>query len=343
MSKLKITLIILSLITIMILIIGKIFYGKIYDSNVVADSELYIPSNATFKDVYDKVSPLLKNPKSFIWASEKKKYTKIKGGRYLIKEGMTNNDIINILRSGNQTPLNISFNNQDSLEKLAGRIAFQIEPDSLTILKALTDSTFFKKNGFNNKTALAMYIPNSYELYWNTSAEQFRGRMLKEYNRFWTSKRIDLAKKQGLTPMEATTIASIVQKETSEISERKTVAGLYLNRYKSKWPLESDPTVIYSLKLKYGFDTVIKRVLFKDLQIDSPYNTYKYLGIPPGPIAMPDISSIEAVLNPKKHNYYFMCASVDKIGTHEFAKTLAQHNRNARKYQKWISKLGIYR
>jgi UPF0755 protein len=164
--------------------------------------------------------------------------------------------------------------------------------------------------------------------------------MLKEYQKFWTNSRKEKAKKIGLTPIQVSILASIVQKESSYVPERKTIAGLYLNRLKNKWPLQADPTIIFALKRKSGNDKTIKRVLLKDLEIDSPYNTYKNIGLPPGPISMPDISSIDAVLNASKHEYYYMCASVTDLGKHVFAKTLAQHNINARKYQNWVAKQG---
>ena len=188
-----------------------------------------------------------------------------------------------------------------------------------------------------------MYIPNQYEVYWNTSPDKFKAKMLNEYKKFWNESRVAKAKKLGLTKNQVITLASIVQKETAQKSERPIVAGLYLNRYRDNWPLQADPTVIYAIKEQKGHDVVIKRVLNKDLTIDSPYNTYKNIGLPPTLIAMPDISAIDAVLNAEKHNYYYMCASVEKIGYHEFAKTLAQHNRNAKKYQNWINKRGIVR
>ena len=188
-----------------------------------------------------------------------------------------------------------------------------------------------------------MYIPNSYEFYWNTNAIDFRTKMLKEYNRFWNEDRLEKAEKLKLSKEGVITLASIVQKETSNVSERTMVAGLYLNRLQNNWPLQADPTIIFALKKKYGQDKIIKRVLLNDLRIESEYNTYKNIGLPPGPIAMPDISSIDAVLNPKTHNYFYMCASVTNLGSHEFARTLTQHNRNAAKYQKWINQQGINR
>lgn len=322
-------------------ILGNLYYAKIYKTNVVTSGAVLIPTNATYDDVENLVRPFLKRVAGFRWVAKKKNYVnKIKSGRYLLTKGMNNNDLVNLLRSGKQTTIKLRFNNQDSLEKLAGRIAQQIEPDSLTLLKVMKDEAFWSENGFTKENALSMYIPNSYEFYWNTSAASFQKRMLKEYKKFWNASRKKKAKELGLTPTEVIILASIVQKETAAIPERKIVAGLYLNRYKNKWPLQADPTVIYALKLKNGMHKKYKQVLLKHLEIESPYNTYKQIGLPPGPIGMPDISAIDAVLNPAKHDYYYMCASVTDFGKHVFAKTLAQHNVNARKYQKWVAKQG---
>lgn len=339
--------IILAIIALLFIIGGSIlynFYSKIYTSNIKKDATLYISSNSDFNTVVEKITPFINNSNSFKWVAAKKNYPNvIKSGKYDLKKGMNNNELINLLRSGNQSAIKLSFNNQDTLEKLAGRIAQQIEPDSITILNTLKDKIFLKNNNFNSETAIGMYIPNSYQIYWNTSAKKFRSKMLNEYNRFWTSARKEKVRKQNLTINEVITLASIVQKETATISERPTVAGLYLNRHNNKWPLQADPTIIFILKQKLGQDAIIKRVLLKDLEINSKYNTYKNIGIPPGPISMPDISSINAVLNPKKHDYYYMCADIDNYGKHAFAKTLAQHNRNAAKYQRWISQQGVNR
>ncbi|WP_233882063.1 endolytic transglycosylase MltG, partial [Tenacibaculum piscium] len=223
------------------------------------------------------------------------------------------------------------------------RISEQIEADSSDLLQQMMNEKFLSENNFNEKSALGMYIPNSYEFYWNTSAEKFRDKMLTEYKRFWNSERLEKARKLNLSKKEVSTLASIVQKETAQKSERPIVAGLYLNRLQNNWPLQADPTVIYCVKQLKGDDFDIKRVLTKDLEIESPYNTYKNIGLPPALIAMPDVSAIDAVLNHQKHNYYYMCASVEKIGFHEFANSLAQHNRNAVKYQNWIHKKGIIR
>jgi UPF0755 protein len=338
---------ILLIISILLIIGGVLifnYYNKIYKPNTVQEGYLYIPTNSNFNEVENLVRPFLKRVKPFVWVATKKNYPNtIKPGKYHIKEGMSNNDLVNLLRSGKQTTIKVLFNNQDSFEKLAGRISEQIEADSISLLTSFKDESFMNENGFNNNTAIGMYIPNTYEFYWNTSADSFRKKMLNEYEKFWNNSRLKKAKKLNLTKNEVITLASIVQKETASISERPIVAGLYLNRLRDKWPLQADPTIIFALKRKLGKETIIKRVLTKDLEIFSPYNTYKNAGLPPGPIAMPDISSLEAVLNPAKHNYYYMCASIATIGKHEFAKTLSQHNKNAAKYQIWLNKQGVNR
>ena len=323
---------------------GTNIFSKIYVANVIENTAVYIPTNATFDEVSNIIDPFLNNSNSFNWVAKQKNYPNvIKAGKYFIKKGMNNNDLVNLLRSGKQSPITLTFNNQDTLEKLAGRIAEQIEADSSAILMTILDTDFLEKNNFNKHDILGLFIPNSYEVYWNTSALQFRDRMLKEYANFWNSSRQEKAKALNLGKKEVITLASIVQKETAKVSERSTVAGLYLNRLSDRWALQADPTIIFALKQKYGQDYEVKRVLNKDLDIDSPYNTYKNTGLPPSLIAMPDISSIDAVLSPKNHEYYYMCASVTDIGSHEFAKTLAQHNVNATKYQQWVSKQGINR
>ncbi|NVK53736.1 MAG: endolytic transglycosylase MltG [Flavobacteriaceae bacterium] len=344
MDKKKLIILITSLLVLIFGVFAFNTYTKIYKPNTIKNGFIYIKTNSTLKDVENEIRPFLKRVKPFIWVAEKKKYNKaIKPGKYKITKGLSNNEVINYLRSGQQTPTIVTFNNQHRLEDLAGRIALQIEADSLSILTAMKDPSFLKQQEFTQKSALGMYIPNSYEFYWNTNATQFRARMLKEYHKFWNGKRDSLVKKLNLSRTAIMALASIVQKETAKISERPVVAGLYLNRIKRGIPLQADPTIIYALKEKHGQDFEVKRVLNKDLTIDSPYNTYKYRGIPPSLIAMPDISSIDAVLQAKKHNYIYMCADVDKPGYHAFATSLRQHNKNARKYQRWISNQGIHR
>ena len=322
-------------------------YNAMLKPNTAFNNEtayIYVPTNATYAEVREQLEPLLKDIDSFDALAVQKKYTtNIKAGRFPVKKGMSNNDIINSIRSNN-LPIKLSFNNQERIEDLAGRIAQQIEPDSLSLLKAMTDSTFLKEKNFTKQTVMNMYVPNTYEFFWNTSPELFRDKMLGEYYRFWNDSRQAKRKALKLSVNEVMTIASIVQKETAKVDERPRVAGVYLNRIRKGWPLEADPTVIYAKKLKENnFDQVIKRVLYKDLEIDSKYNTYKYPGIPPGPITMPDVSAIDAVLNAEQHDYMFFVADVKNFGYHKFAKTLAQHNANKRLYTQWISSQGINR
>ena len=328
-------------------IFAYMVYGKFFSPNTTFNNDeahLYIPSDATYADVRKDLEPLLQDPVSFDEVAERKGYVNaVKPGHFIIKKGSNNNEIVNAIRSGN-IPVKISFNNQERLQNLAGRVGIQIEADSLELLKAFTDEAFLKEHGFEQETALTMYLPNTYEFYWNTSAEEFRARMLQEYKRFWTPERVAKAEAQGLNPQQVYTLAAIVQKETARADERPRVAGVYLNRLQNGWKLDADPTVIYAVKKSQDdFDQVIKRVLYRDLETDSPYNTYKYGGLPPGPIFMPDLSAINAVLNPEKHEYYFFVADVSKPGYHLFAKTVAQHNANRKQYIDWINAQGINR
>ncbi|MGB3608386.1 MAG: endolytic transglycosylase MltG [Psychroserpens sp.] len=320
-------------------------YGIMLKPNTTFDNEeayIYVATNASYNDVRSQLEPLLKDIDNFDALAVKKKYTSnLKAGRFVIKKGMSNNDIINSIRSKN-VPIKLSFNNQETLKKLAGRISMQIEADSLTLLKVMTNDAFLKESGFTKATALGMYIPNSYEFFWNTSAESFRDRMLKEYNRFWTNSRNQKAKAIGLTRDEVLALASIVHEESKQASEQPRIAGVYLNRIRIGMPLQADPTLKFAAyQLPEYENTVIKRVLNKHKDIVSPYNTYLNRGLPPGLIAMPDISAIDAVLNPEKHNYLYFAANAQKLGFHKFAKTLSQHNVNAREYQRYLSTQGI--
>lgn len=333
------------------LVVGGIFAYMVYSTFFTPNTNfnnneafVYIPSNTSFTEVKNQLEPLLLDLDKFVSAAERKGYSQnTRGGKYRIVKGMNNNEIINSLRSGN-IPVKVSFNNQERVADLAGRISEQIEADSLSLLDAFNNTDFLKANQFNNDNKLSLYIPNSYEFFWNTSAEDFRDRMLKEYQRFWNEDRITKAKALGMTPNEVVALASIVHKETAKVEERPKVAGLYLNRLKNGMLLQADPTVIYAIKKETGnFDTIIKRVLYKDLEMNSPYNTYKNAGVPPGPITMPDISAINAVLNPEKHNYYYMVANVENFGYHMFAENMAQHNRNKVQYIRWINAQKINR
>lgn len=321
------------------------FYSAMFSSNTKFENEIayiYVPTNSTYAEVRSQLEPLLDNINTFDALAKQKKYTtNIKAGRFAISKGMNNNDIINSIRSKN-LPIKIAFNNQHSLADLASRVSKQIEADSLSLLKAMSDDTFLAENGFNKATALGMYLPNSYEFFWNTSAETFRDRMLTEYNRFWTDTRKAQAKKLNLTPNEVITLASIVHEESKQADEQPRVAGVYLNRLRIGMPLQADPTLKFAAyQLPQYKNTIIRRVLNVHKDIVSPYNTYKNTGLPPGLIAMPDLSAIKAVLNPEKHNYLYFAADAKRLGYHKFAKTLGQHNNNARAYHQYLSSQGI--
>lgn len=322
-------------------------YNAIFSPNTQFNNNeafVYIASDDTFTDVKTSLEPLLKDLSTFEAVAKRKGYiTNIKAGKYALKKGMNNNEIINTLRSAN-IPVRVSFNNQESLESLAGRISEQLEADSISLLHAFNDADFLRKTNFDEDSKLGMYLPNTYEFFWNTKAEGFRDRMLKEYRAFWNEERLQKAKAQSLTPEQVIALAAVVQKETAKVDERRRVAGVYLNRIRKGILLQADPTVIFAIKKETGnYDTIIKRVLYRDLEMDSPYNTYKYAGVPPGPITMPDISSIEAVLNPEKHEYLYFVADVSNFGYHMFAKTLAQHNRNKVQYTQWLNEQKVLR
>ncbi|MHC0448048.1 endolytic transglycosylase MltG [Flavobacterium sp. 3-218] len=329
-----------------LLIYGFILISKIFSSNTKFEEKevyVYVPTDANYADVKKILVPYVKNFDNFEMVAEKRDYPEnVKSGRFLLKKDMNNIDLVRAMRSN--IPVKLVFNNQERLENFAGRIGAEIEADSTSLVKAFRDSTFLAANGFNEENVFAMFIPNTYEVYWNTSAEKFRDKMIKEYHNFWTAERIEKAKAQGLTPVQATILASIVHKESVKKDERPRIAGVYLNRLRLEMPLQADPTVIYALKLRdNNFDQVIKRVFYNDLVMRSPYNTYVNKGLPPGPIAMPDITALEAVLNPEKNDYIYFCASVERFGYHEFAATLAEHNVNAKKYSDWIASQGVTR
>lgn len=329
-----------------LLIYGFILARQIFSANTkFTENEVYVyvPTGANYETVKELITPYVKNMDRFEMVANKRSYPEnLKPGRFLFKNGMNSYDLVKALRQN--LPVNLAFNNQERLENFAGRVGSQIEADSLSLLISFKDSIFLKENGFTNENVLTMFIPNTYQLYWNTSADKFRDKMIKEYRNFWNKERIEKAAKQGLTPIEATILASIVHKESVKKDERPRIAGAYLNRLRAQMPLQADPTVIFAIKNKSNdFNQVIKRVFFNDLKIASSYNTYVNLGLPPGPIAMPDITALDAVLNPEKNNYIYFCASVERFGYHEFAATYEEHTKNAKKYSDWINSQGVTR
>lgn len=323
---------------------GVYFYKKIFAPNTKFTQNevaIYIPTGAGFDQVSKLVAPYVENVDTFEWVADKKKYPEnIKAGKIVFKKGMSSSDLITALR--NPVPVKLSFNNQETLQDAMERIGDQLEVTPEELTQAFTDKKFLEDNGLTEDNVLSIIIPNTYEFYWNTTATKVRERMVDEYRKFWTPERKAKAEKLGLTPLQVSALASIVHKETVKSDERPRVAGVYLNRLAIGMKLQADPTAIYAKKkTDNDFGQVIKRVLTAYTQIDSPYNTYYYKGVPPGPIAMPDITAIDAVLNPEKHNYLYFCASVTNFGYHEFAVTEAQHKVNAAKYHAWLDKMDI--
>ncbi len=340
--------IVITIITIVLLWAGNIgynYYNYIFEPNVTTPNStsilIFIPSDASFSELIDilEEKDYIKDIDGFEWVAQKKNYTSsVIGGCYTLKHNMNNNDLVNLLRSGRQTPVKVTFNNIRTLEQLAGRIADCIEPDSLEITELLNNDSIIAGYGFSKETFVAMFIPNTYEFYWTTSAKKIIDRMNREYKLFWNDKRVKKAKDAGMTPIEVSNLASIVDEETIKADEKPVVAGLYINRLNKGMRLQADPTIKFVID-----DFTVKRILNKDLKIDSPYNTYLYAGLPPGPIRMPSIQGIDAVLNYKNHKYIYMCAKEDFSGYHSFAKTLKQHNQNASRYRKALRENRIWR
>lgn len=312
------------------------YYQKYFAPNATGKEEyLYIRTGSQFDDVVKSIKDqqLLKDPETFVWAAERMDYTqKVRPGKYRVKDNMNNRSLINMLKAGNQEPVKMRFQNIRVKEDFAKFVSTQIEADSLSIITLLNSSDFVEKYGFNTNNVYAMFIPNSYELYWNTSAEAFLKRMYEEHQKFWTSSRKSKAQAIGFTPAQVSTLAAIVDWEALHNDEMPTIAGLYLNRYKRGIKLEADPTVIFA-----NNDFTIHRVLNRHLRKESAYNTYLHSGLPPGPIMMPSISAIDAVLNYKKHDYIYMCAKEDFSGYHNFATNLSDHLANARRFQKALN------
>jgi UPF0755 protein len=319
-------------------------YNRILRSNVDLAGEkeidFYIPTGSSFEDVLQSLAEqnILRDTSSFRWLAVQKNYPNhVHPGRYRIRDGLNNNDLVGKLRSGRQEPVQLIFNPVRTPGKLAGTVAGQIEADSAGIRAILRDSTFLAEHQLTPETVYGVFIPNTYEIYWNTSPLKFMERMIREYRIFWNEKRLARARNIGLSPMEVMTLASIVDEETLKKDEEARIAGLYMNRLKQGMRLQADPTVKFA-----AGDMTITRVLKKHVGIESPYNTYRRVGLPPGPIVIPSVSAIDAVLNFERHKYLYMCAREDFSGYHNFARTLAQHNKNARSYQQALNRRKIF-
>jgi UPF0755 protein len=336
---------------VIILIVGGVggyhVYKLFYRSNVSLDgkkSELfYIHTGDTFEDVLHSLyeQGLVKDHESFEFLARKKNLqNNIHPGRYRLLARMSNNELINLLRSGLQEPVTVPFHSLRTKEQLVTRVCRRLEADSTELGSLLNDNDFLDKNyGLNKETAMTLFIPKNYEFWWNTSAKEFLDKMAEEYKAFWTEERKAKAKSMGLSQSEVSVLASIVQSEQWKYNDEKAVvAGLYMNRLKENMPLQSDPTLIFAIG-----DFTIARVYNEDKKVNSPYNTYTHTGLPPGPICIPETSSLDAVLNYQKHDYLYMCAKEDFSGRHYFAKTYEQHKVYAKMYHDALTARGINR
>ncbi|MDG1278431.1 MAG: endolytic transglycosylase MltG [Algoriphagus sp.] len=343
-KKKNIYLVLIISVSVIAISMSFYFYQVFFSPNVLIDSDqsytLKIPSNSTFKTVSDKLyeDRVINDVLSFSFVAKVLDYQEaVKPGLYVIKPKMTNLQLVRQLRSGNQSPIRITFNNVRTKEDLAEKITTNLEIDQSQFLALLQDSVFIRKYDFNEETVMSMFIPNTYEVWWNTGAEALFDRMYKEYQSFWTENRKQKAAELGLSQKEVSTLASIVQAESQKSDERPKIAGVYLNRLKLGMPLQADPTLVFALG-----DFSLKRILNIHKETESPYNTYKYAGLPPGPINLPDINSLDAVLNSENHKFLYFCAKEDFSGYHSFATNLAQHNANARRYQAALNAAKIY-
>lgn len=295
-------------------------------------ADLYVPTGASYRMLLDSLEGKVAD------TGHMPRVQPLRPGRYVLEPGMSYRAIGKMIERGLQRPVRLTFNNIRTLDRLAGTLARQTEPDSLAWLATLTDAELIDSLGFTPQTLLAMFIPDSYEVYWNSSPERLAGRMKREYDRFWNGERLARLEATGLSQIEVSVLASIVYEETKMSDEMPRVAGVYINRLRTGMPLQADPTVKFAVG-----DPTIRRVLNRHLEVDSPYNTYRYRGLPPGPICMPSIRAIDAVLGFEKHDYLYFCAAPDFSGYHRFARNLAAHNRNAQAYAAALDRAGIRR
>lgn len=319
-------------------------YQILFTPNILVDKEdqlFAIPKGTTFKKLQSRLveEGVVNDLVSFSFLARLKDFDKqIKPGIYLLKENMSNTEAINLLRAGIQTPVKLTFNTARKVGDLTTKLTEALAIDSADLAPLLHSDSVARSYGFDSLTFISMFLPNTYEVYWTSSPKELLDRMYKEYNNYWDEGRRAKAEALNLTPVEVATLASIVGSETNKMDEAPTIAGVYLNRLERGIPLQADPTLVFALG-----DFSIRRILNKDKDFPSPYNTYLNRGLPPGPIKLPSIAAIEAVLNYEDHRYLYFCAKDDFSGYHVFAKTLSEHNVNARKFQQALNKERIYR
>jgi UPF0755 protein len=322
-----------------------LYYQKIYAPNVLLDSEknhvmVKIPTGADFEWVTNNLieNNVIVDSAAFVWTAAMMEYNiHVLPGRYRIENGMSSRELVQLLRSGMQEPVMVRLPEVTYKEEIAGIFGRKLEADSSEIVRLMHDEDFLSQYNLNPFNVKSLFLADSYEFYWNTSAQSIFSRMHREFERFWTKTRREQAGNINMQPSEVITLASIVQKETYRFDEMPDIAGVYLNRLQRNMKLQADPTVLYAVN-----DPGIRRVLRKHLQTESPFNTYLHAGLPPGPIGVPSKRAIDAVLNASSHDYLYFCARADFSGYHDFSKTYREHLRCARRYQQTLSQMGIY-
>ena len=309
-----------------------------FKGNPIKDGFVYIPRGANFDQVMDSLSPYLQNPAFFRKLAEEDLYpSTIKSGKYKIVANESSRSLLNRLQDGAQEEVRLQIKNHPTLFHMASAVSKQIDADSISIIQSVMKWANAKDSTLTEETVKQYFIPETYFVYWNMSADQFVERMEKEYKKVWNQKRIDEARALHMTPLEVVTLASIVQLESSDnFDEQQRVAKAYMNRLDKDMRLEADPTSIYAYKLENGFDHKIQRVYYKWTQSANEYNTYRNKGLPPAPICLPYVKAIDAVLNPANHDYIFFVAEPDKPGYHLYTNDYQEHVKNAKKYREWI-------
>lgn len=344
MKKKNLVAIVMVVSSVMLSSFSFYVYQMLFTPNIQVEKEdryFAIYEGTTFKELQNELynSRIVNDLVSFSFLAKVKGLDEsVKSGMYLFKKDMSNMEAINMLRAGLQTPVKLTFNSARTITDLASKLTANLEIDSAEIAPLLLSDSLAKSYGFDSLNFISMFLPNTYEIYWTAKPKVVLDRMKKEYDRFWNDNRKQKANSLGFTPKEITVLASIVDSETNSIGEAPTIAGVYINRINKGYLLQADPTLVFALG-----DFTIKRVLDIHKQIDSPYNTYKYKGLPPGPIMMPSISIIEATLNAESHRFLYFCAKEDFSGNHVFAKTYQEHLVNARKFQRALNQQRIYK
>lgn len=322
-------------------LIGYRYYKALFSANIkIGDTSiLYIYPETNLDSLEIRLQEYLEDPGSFGRAARLMKFDAddLKTGRYNLQSVKTNRELINLLRAGREDPVNIVIHNEREVEDIAGKLDQYLLLDSAELLECFTTSPILMDAGYKEDSLLTLFIPNTYQVYWTTTCDQLAKRLIREHDEFWDQNgRKEKAAQLGMTSREVYILASIVDRETLAPREKPTVARLYLNRLQKGIPLQADPTIVFANKI---FDT--RRVLYKHLELDSPYNTYLYAGLPPGPIGIASISGIDAVLNPDDNNYLYMVAKPDNSGLHNFSTNLRQHNLYAKEYQRWLNQRGL--